>query len=63
MRLLNFVLAFRKAITCLKTSSEATVAFVQRPRVEVGIQEERSLGLGATSSFFVSLWGKLVGIS
>ena len=37
MRLLNFVLAFRKAIICLKRSSEAIVAFVQRPRTEVGI--------------------------
>ena len=55
------MLAFRKAITCLKRSSEATVAFIQRLGAEVGIREERSQGLGATSSLFVSLWGNWLG--
>ena len=42
------MLAFRKAITCLKKSFEATETFVQRPKAEVGIREEQSQGLGAT---------------
>ena len=34
--------AFKKAIICLKRSSKAIVAFVQRPGTEVGIQEVQS---------------------
>ena len=44
MRLSNFVLSFRKAIIYLKKSSEATVAFVQRPglKLEFGKSEARA---------------------
>ena len=58
MRLSNFVLAFRKAITCLKRISEATVAFVQRPEAEVRIREAK-LGLGSYIKPFCEFVGKI----
>ena len=36
------MLAFRKAVICLKKSSEATVTFVQKPRAEIGIRKNEA---------------------
>ena len=55
------MLTFRKSITCLKKSFEATVAFVQRPEAEVGNWEEAKLGLRSYIKSFLSLWGNWLG--
>ena len=49
------MLAFRKAITCLKRSSKATVAFVQRLglKLEFGKSEARAWELHQTLCEFV----------
>ena len=54
------MLAFRKAIPCLKKSSEATVAFVQRPGAEVGIWEGRGNWLGFLKYFCSMLLEKRI---
>ena len=57
------MLVFRKAITHVIKSFEATVTPIQRPEVEVRIRKKVKPRFGNYTKPFVSLWKEFVGIS